>query len=167
MKGLLMYFVLVVAAVLQAVFPTWRWLGYANAPILLGVALYYALEHSHGMMLQAAILAGLVQDALCMIPLGYSSFCFLVAAVIASRFRDIVFVHELATHTLFGALASGGVTLALYGLLGKDNLVILRPAWALWRVAGSIALGAVLIPLEFEILEASDRMLGNIEEKET
>lgn len=167
MKSLLLYFALVAGALLQAVFPTWRWLGYAHAPILLGVVLYYALEHSRGMMLQAAILAGLVQDALGMIPLGYSSFCFCIVAVVASRFKDIVFVHELVTHTLFGALASGGVTLALYGLLGKDDLILLRAGWAIWKTVGAALLGAVLVPLEFEILEAADRMLGNVEERET
>lgn len=166
MKVLLMYFSLVGAAVLQAVFPTWRWLGHAHVPVLLGVVLYYALEHSRGMMLQAAVLAGLLQDALGMIPLGYSSFCFIVVAVIASKFKDIVFVHELVTHMLFGALCSAGVTLALYGLLSREDLVALGFGWALWKTAGSLLLGAILVPLTFELLEAADRMLGNVEEGE-
>ena len=102
-------------------FPTCRWLGQANAPILLGLVLYYALAHSRGTMLQAAIFAGLLQDALGMIPLGYSSFCFCVVALVVSKFKDMVFVHELVTHMLFGALASGAVTLALYGLLAQGR----------------------------------------------
>jgi rod shape-determining protein MreD len=158
---------LVFGAVLQAVFPTWGWLGHANAPILLGVVLYYALAHSMGMTLTAAILGGLLQDALGMIPLGYSSFCFCLAGVLAGKFKDIVFVHELVTHVLFGALAAGGVTLMLYILLGKDGLVALQGGWAALKTAGSILLGAVLVPLEFELLGTVDRMLGNVESRGT
>lgn len=156
---------LVLAAVLQAVFPTWGWLGHANAPILMGVVLYYSLAHSLGMTLTTAVLAGLLQDALGMIPLGYSSFCFCLVALLVSKFKDIVFVHELVTHVLFGALAGGGVTLALYILLGKDGLVALQPGWAALKTFGSMLLGAALVPLEFEILGAVDRVLGNVESR--
>lgn len=166
MTGLLMCFVLIAGAVLQAVFPTWRWLGEANVPVLMGVVLYYTLAHQGRLMLPAAILAGLLQDALGMIPLGYSSFCFVVAALIISKFKDLVFVHELVTHMSFGALASGAITLALYALLAHDGAVSLRPAWAALKTVGSMVLGAVVIPLEFELLEALDRMLGNVELRE-
>lgn len=156
---------LVLGAVLQAVFPTWAWLGHAHAPILMGVVLYYALAHSMGATLAAAIVGGLLQDALGMIPLGYSSFCFCLVALLAGKFRDIVFVHERVTHVLFGALAGGGVTLLLYILLGKDGLVALRPGWAALKTGGSVLLGAVLVPFEFELLGAVDRMLGNLESR--
>jgi rod shape-determining protein MreD len=164
--SLLMFFALVAGAVLQAVFPTWRWLGQAPAPVLMGVVLYYALSHSRRHMLQAAIVAGLLQDALGMIPLGYSSFCFVVAALLVSKFKDIVFVHETLTHMSFGALASGAVTLALYGLLSKEDLVSLPGGWAALKTVGSMLLGAVVVPFVFEILESLDRTLGNTEARE-
>ena len=126
MIRLLMFMAVIVGAVAQAVFPTFRWLGQANAPILLGLVLYYALAHSRGTMLQAAIFAGLLQDALGTIPLGYSSFCFCIVALVVSKFKDMVFAHKLVTHMLFGALASGAVTLALYGLLATAGLVTAR-----------------------------------------
>ena len=167
MTSLLMIFALVVAAVLQAIFPTWLWLGHAHPPVLLGVVLYYALAHSQRHMMQAAIVAGLLEDALGMIPLGYSSFCFVVAALVVSKFKDIVFVHETLTHMSFGALASGAVTMALYGLLSKDDLVALPAGWAVLKTIGSMLLGAVFVPLVFEIMESLDRTLGNTEVRGT
>ena len=148
MKILLMLLALVAAAILQAVFPTWRWTGQATAPILLGVVMYYALSHSRATMLQAAILAGLLQDALGMIPLGYSSFCFCMVGLGVSKFKDMVFVHELVTHMIFGGLASG--------------LVTLRPAWAFLKITGSLLLGALIVPLECEVLTSLDRMMGTV-----
>jgi len=162
MKILLMLLALVAAAILQAVFPTWRWTGQATAPILLGVVMYYALSHSRATMLQAAILAGLLQDALGMIPLGYSSFCFCMVGLGVSKFKDMVFVHELVTHMIFGGLASGLVTLGLYMLLSKDDLVTLRPAWAFLKITGSLLLGALIVPLECEVLTSLDRMMGTV-----
>jgi rod shape-determining protein MreD len=166
MTSLLMSLALIGGAVLQALWPTWRWLGHAHAPVLMGVVLYYALAHSRRHMLQAAILAGLLQDALGMIPLGYSSFCFTVVALLVSKFQDMVFVHESLTHMSFGALTSGAVTLALYGLLSKDDLVSLQPGWAALKTFGSMLLGAVVVPLVFETMESLDRMLGNTEARE-
>lgn len=165
MTTLLMFMAVIVGAVAQAVFPTFRWLGQANAPVLLGLVLYYALAHSRGTMLQAAIFAGLLQDALGMIPLGYSSFCFCVVALVVSKFKDMVFVHELVTHMLFGALASGAVTLVLYGLLSTAGLVTLAPGWTALKVVGSMFLGAIIVPFEFELVEGLDRMLGNTAER--
>ena len=163
MIRLLMFMAVIVGAIVQAVCPTFRWLGQANAPILLGLVLYYALAHSRGTMLQAAIFAGLLQDALGIIPLGYSSFCFCIAALVVSKFKEVVFAHKLVTHMLFGALASGAVTLALYGLLATAGLVTLAPGWTVLKIAGSMFLGAILVPFEFELVAELDRMLGNTE----
>jgi rod shape-determining protein MreD len=165
MTSLLMFVAITIGALVQAVFPTFRWLGHANAPVLLGITLYYALAHSRGKMLQAAIFAGLLQDALGMIPLGYSSFCFCLAALVVSKFKDLVFAHELITHMLFGAFVSGAVTLALYGLLAAAGLVTLAPGWTALKIAGSMYLGAIVVPFEFKLVAGLDRMLGNTEER--
>lgn len=165
MTSLLMFMAIIIGAVAQAVFPAFSWLGQVNAPVLLGLVIYYALAHSRGNMLQAAIFAGLLQDALCMIPLGYSSFCFCIVAIVVSKFKDIVFVHESVTHMLFGALASGAVTLVLYGLLSVAGLVTLAPGWTILKVVGSMFLGAIIVPFEFELVAALDRMLGNTDER--
>lgn len=166
MTAVTMIFALICGAVLQAVLPTWSWLGHASAPLLLGVVLYYAIVHTRGTMLCAAVIGGLLQDSLGMIPLGYSAFCFCVAALTVARFKDLVFVHEAITHMVFGAVAAGLVTFVLYGLLAGSGQVALRPGWGMLKVVGSVLLGGVVVPLEFELMESLDRMLGNLETRE-
>ena len=167
MTTLLMWFVVVFGAVLQAALPAPTWLGQAQGPVLLGIVLYYGLAHTRPMMLQAAVLAGLLQDALSLSPLGYSSFVFCVVGLIVERFRDAVFVHELFTRMLFGALGAGAVTLGLYGLLAQEDLVAARASWVVLKTVGSLVLGAIIVPLECELLAALDRMLGNVEAQRT
>jgi hypothetical protein len=77
----------------------------------------------------------------------------------------MVFVHESLTHMMFGAIASGAVTLALYGLLSAADLVALAPGWTFLKVAGSMFLGALIVPFEFELIAGLDRMLGNTDER--
>ena len=163
MTALLMWFVVVFGAVVQAALPAPAWLGQAQGPVLLGIVLYYGLAHSRGLMLQAAVVAGLLQDALSMAPLGYSVFVFCVTGLVVERFRDAVFVHEFFTRMLFGALGAGAVTLGLYGLLAREDLVAARASWLALKTAGSVLLGAVIVPLECELLAGLDRMLGNVE----
>jgi len=160
-----MFFCLVCGAVLQAVWPTWLWLGQASAPFLLGLVLYYALSHGDGFMLLAAVLAGLLQDALGLIPLGYSSFCFCLTALIVSRFREMVFSGDWPAHILFGAVAAAGVSLVLSLLLSHDGRLLIGPGWTILKAFGAGLLGAIVIPFEFRVLEALDRMLGNLHER--
>ena len=61
----------------------------------------------------------------------------------------------------------GFVTLMLYILLAQGGLVTLRAGWGLLKILGSMLLGAVVVPLEFEVLESLDRMLGNVEARES
>ncbi len=167
MTGLVLLFGLIIGAVLQAVFPTFRWLGHAGAPVLLGLVIYYALTHPRGTMLMAAILAGLFQDALGLIPLGYSSFCFCVVGLAVGHYKNEVFAQEGLTHVLLGAVAAGVVTLMLYVLLSQAELIRAPLSWALLKTGGSMALGAVIVPLEFLALRRMDGMMGNLETRES
>ena len=160
-----MLFSLVCGAVLQAVFPTWLWLGEAGAPVLLGLVLYYALTHDDLIMWLAALSAGLLQDALGMIPLGYSSFCFCVVAWIVSRFRETVFSGDWPAHLMFGGVCGAGVSLVLSILLAQNGSLVIHPGWAVLKTFGAGLLGAVVVPFEFRLMESLDRMLGNIQER--
>ena len=157
---------IVCGAVLQSYMPPLHWLGHSQAPILLGLVLYYTLEHNRARMFQAAILAGFFQDTLSLVPLGFSSFCFCVAGAMVSRFKNVVFVQQWITHMLFGALANAGVTLALALLLIGNGLLTAGWPLILAKVVGALLLGAVIIPLEFWVVEALDRMMGNVEARE-
>lgn len=156
-----MFFALICGAVLQALIPTWRGMGQAHAPLLLGIVLYYALSPSRGLRWQAAVLGGLLQDAMGQIPLGYSSFGFCLAVLVVLRFREVVFERNVLLHALIGALASGGVTLMLGLLLAHDRAIGLMPGWAFRKLLGALLLGAVVVPAVYRLLESADEMLGN------
>jgi rod shape-determining protein MreD len=160
-----MIFALICGAVLQALIPNWRVMGQAHVPLLLGLVLYYALSPDRGLMWTAAVLAGFLQDALGEIPLGYSSFCFCLVALVVSRFREDVFAHEILMHAVAGALAAGAVTLALTVLLTHDQAVVLSAGRIALKLVGSVLLGAAVTPVVFHALEGTDRMLGNLYEE--
>lgn len=163
MTALVMLFAVVVGAVLQAFLPAFPWLGYAQIPILPGVVIYYALVGDRATMISAAVLSGLVEDTLGLMPLGYLSFCYCVAGLVCQGFRDVVIARQWTTHVFFGAAVYFGITLTCFLLLAKDNLVHVD----LWRVAlrlmGSLITGAVAVPLVFNLLQRLDKSLGNVE----
>lgn len=161
MTLLVLVFAVLTGVVAQALLPTsGAWLGAAQAPILLGVVLYVALVYDQRRMLICALAAGLLQDALGQIPLGYSSFGFCLAGLAAYRYQEEVFQHEGLTHAVFGAAASGLVTLVLYVLLRKDGSIHLSPVWALKKIAGAALLGALVTPLVCWLLAHLERRLG-------
>ena len=163
MKILVLFFSLVAGAMVQAVLPTPDWLGHAHAPVLLSLVLFYALAHNETETIWAAVLAGLLQDALGQIPLGFSPFCFCLVGMAVGRFRDAVFEHAVLTHMLFGALASGAVTLVLSLLLWQQDLIHMGPLAMCYKALGGLAIGGVVVPVAFGLLAALDRMLGTVE----
>lgn len=160
MNGLVMAFLLIAAALLQAVSPAAVLLGQARWPALAAVVVYYALARERRDWLWAAVLAGLIQDGMGLIPFGYSSFAFCLLAVSIARFRDVVFVHEAVTHMLFGGWMAAGSTLILYLLLTSTGLIALSVGQGLHKVAGAALLGVIVTPLTFYGCARMDQLLG-------
>lgn len=162
MTGFVMVLGMLLGGVLQAVLPTAAWLGGIRPPILLSLTLYYALTRDR-IPVGAALTAGLIQDALGMLPLGYSSLCFCGAAWLANRFRDAVFAGEWFTHAVFGALLAGVCTGALYVMLKVTaapepfHIPLARVAF---KITASLILGAVCAPLVCGGMERLERALG-------
>lgn len=165
MKTLTMIFALVCGAVLQAVLPAWTPMGQAKVPLLLCMSLYYTLSYERSVMLQGAILAGLLQDALGMTPLGYSSFAFVIAGIIVARFKDLIFVQQTLTLVLLGTVSAAGVTLLLFALLARGGMAEVPVLWMVLKTVGTMILGAVTAPLTFRLLTHLDQKLGNIEKR--
>lgn len=163
MNALTMLFALVCAALVQALLPAWDWFGQAKAPVLLMLVVYYALTRGRGWMLTAAVGAGLLQDALGIIPLGYSACLFAAIGLFVQRYRDEIFGFGVVTHIVIGGLAAGVVTFLLALLLVKDGLVVWEPAWVLSKILGAAGLGALSGPLVFRAIEHLDVRLGNLE----
>lgn len=155
---LVLLFSLLCGAALQALIPPWGALG--QVPVLLGLVLYYALGPAPGLMWIAAVLAGLLQDALGQIPLGYSSFCFCLVALGVSGIRGEVFEHEVLMHSIVGALAAIGGTLVLSILLIRERAVLLSGSHLALKLLGSLLLGAFVVPMVYAVMRRIDRMLG-------
>lgn len=166
MTAVAMAFMLLCGAVLQAVIPSSAWLGEARVPVLLACVVYYAFTRPQAAALRVAFLAGLLQDGLCMIPLGYSSFCFCLVTFVINRVRGEVFVHEWATRALFGALAGVAATAILYILLTHGGLLKMPLAKVVLKAAGVFLLGGVAMPIVFKIMESVEKKLGLLEVRE-
>ncbi len=162
MSALMLLFALLAGAVIEAVLPTWAFMAQASAPIILGMVLYYALYYPRSYGLTAAVLGGLLQDSLGLVPLGYAAVCFSVVAVLVAGFRELMFMHEWLSRMWIGALAAAGYTFFLYLLLKGSGLVGVGGAWIVLRLIGSALLGAGCVPLVMSLMETMDRKLGNV-----
>jgi rod shape-determining protein MreD len=160
MKLLVMLLALITGATLQALLPAWTWLGGAQPPVLLALVLFYAWTISRAGMLGCAFAAGLLQDALGQVPLGYSCLCFALAGLWAQRHRDDVDEQAIISQVLFGGLAAALVTLLLYVLLRHAGMISLSLGDALRKTLGTALLGAALTPVMFRIALGLERRLG-------
>ena len=167
MSKWVMLSVIMLAALAQAVLPGTPWLGHAKVPALMAVVVYYALARDRSDWLAAAILAGLVQDGMGLMPFGYSSFAFCVMALMVARFKDLVFVHETVTHMLFGLLTAAGVTFILYLLLRTGGGLEMGFGSALHKVMGTALLGAVVTPVIFMGCAHLDQLMGVVAPTDT
>ena len=162
---LVMLVLLVITAVAQCAMPGWAAFGGVKPPLLLSVVLYYALTRERWTMVACAILAGLLQDALSPVPLGYSTSCFCIIGFFASRFDTIVFIESAFTAAFFGALASCAFTLGVGTLLLRDGLLAAPLWWLIMRAIGCAALGAASAPIILRLGFWTDRMVGNVEKR--
>ena len=160
-----MVIVLMVAALLQLLLPGYASLAQVKFPFLLAGVLYYALNWDLAVVLVAALLAGLLQDILSPMPLGYSAFCFCIAGWIANRWRKLILTESVITPMFFGGIASMAVTLALYVLLARGDLIENAIGWLFLRMIGAGILGMISTPLMFLFAGLLDRLVGNVEEK--
>lgn len=158
-----MLFLLVAGVAVQSLLPAVAWLGYATAPMLGSIVLYYALYRGGVVMLAAAIIAGLFQDSLSMIPLGYSSFAFAVVALAIERYRDLLILQSAFTHVVFTAVLHAVVTLFLMLLMLHDGLIAWQPSVLLVKLPGSVLLGMVTGPLVIGAAHALEEKLGLIQ----
>ena len=165
MNLLALIFSLLVAALVQALLPTTRWTGYAPVPVMASVVLYYALLRPRAILLAAAVGAGLVEDSLGQMPLGYSVFCYCVMGLLVEHFRDSLLVRQWTTHAMLGLLANLGLTLVLMLLLAKDGLIVPDLLHTVLRLVGALLLGAVTAPVVVAALDSLEQTLGMADEE--
>lgn len=163
MNTLVLLFLIAVGALVQAMIPAIPELGLAKVPVLAAIVVYYALVRERRDLLWAAICAGLVQDAMGLIPFGYSPVAFGISGWMIARFKDLVFVHEVLTHMMFGLLMAALSTCVLFFLLTSTGLIEMTVSHALHKVAGTALLGAVITPLAFLGCSRLDRLMGLVD----
>lgn len=162
MTAVVMIVMLLGGALIQSLAPPVGWLGEAKAPVLAAVAVCYALGPSEGRMLAAALGAGLIQDALSPIPLGYSALWLCVAGFLIHRTRGIIFSDSWAGAAVLGAAVAGGITVAIYFSLtmGDEEWIRYGWTWVIRKAGGTAALGAGVTPPLFFVITRVERALG-------
>lgn len=156
-----MAFLLLTAAVLQSLMPAAAWLASSKTPFLLGVTIYYALTNSRGTAAAAAVLAGVLQDSLSPIPLGFSALCFAVGALAIHHFRGVLFRDSVLTVAALGAALGALTTLALYVMLMLGTDTVSMPWWwLLLRMGGGAVLGLLAAPIVWAAAGAIERQIG-------
>jgi cell shape-determining protein MreD len=163
MTPVTMLFLLVAGTALQSLIPAVPWLGYATAPLLGSIVLYYALYRGGLVMLTAAIIAGLFQDSSSLIPLGYSSFAFAAVALVVERYRDLMVLQSAFTHIVLTAAVHAVVTALLMMLMLYDGVIAWPAARLLWKIPGAVLLGMVTGPLVIAAAYALEEKTGIIQ----
>ncbi|WFB35105.1 rod shape-determining protein MreD [Kiritimatiellota bacterium B12222] len=163
MNRLVMWVSLLACAMIQGMLPSWQSMGQAKPPLLLGAVIYYALSRENTLYLEAAILAGLLQDSLDLTPHGFSVLAFVTVGLLVHQYRDRVFGEHWFTHIMLGVACSVLVTFILYILLVGGSLRKDIPfSFVLTKALGMSLLGIVIIPLVYKSVETLDHAMGNV-----
>ncbi|HMP90593.1 MAG TPA: hypothetical protein PJ991_10350 [Kiritimatiellia bacterium] len=155
-------FLLLAGSALQSLFPAVAWLGYSTVPVLAALVVYFALFRRAAATFAFAILAGMFQDSLSLIPLGYSSFTFSLGALLIFKYRELMLVQSGLTHMLLTAALHALSTLLLMILLLKDGLIYWQSLMLL-KIPGAIVLGLLAGPVVVAATRALEEKLGLIQ----
>lgn len=162
MIGVAMFLLVLTAGLIQDLVPTAFLAGGVKLPLLLGITLYYARGHTFTIALVAAILAGIFQDSLSLVPLGYSSFLFGVFVLVVQRLRGALHGRPWQIAAATGALGYAVFIILMQLLLTVTTDYLTGPTWLFWvRVGMAALLGAIVTPLVWMTARHLDEMLGN------
>jgi rod shape-determining protein MreD len=157
----IMALLLLLAALAQSLVPSVASLGSAKMPFLLGVPIYYALVHRRGMVVAAALLAGILQDSMSPLPVGFSGLCFVVSGLAIHQAREVLFRDSPFTVAVLGAGVAAVGTLMVYVMLRLGTETAAVPLWWLGlTMGGNGLLGIVAVPLVWWVAGSLDRRAG-------
>lgn len=166
MKMAILALLLLAAALFQSLTPAFALLASVKFPVLLGVTIYYALAHERGWWITAAILAGLLQDSLSLLPIGCSSLCFVLFGLAIYHTREFIFRDSLLTVAALGGGLAAAEVLLVYGMLRMSTEVVPAPFWWLGlKMGGSALLGLVTAPLVSLAAGMMERHVGVTQEE--
>ncbi len=142
-----MLLMLLAGTILQLTLPSLRWLGYPVFPVLTSLVLYYALYRGGGLMIFTALVAGLVQDSLSLIPPGYSSLGLLAGAMLVARYRDLLILRSPFTHAMLTAIFHTAMVIWLMLSMLSNGNITWQPVWLAWKIPGALLLGIITGPV--------------------
>ena len=162
MTILVLFFLLFSSTLVQILIPPCALLAEAKVPLLMGVVIYYAMAQPRGLMLGAAIGAGLSLDALSLTPPGYSVLWFCAAGLLINRYRDVVLPPSVPTAAAAGLALGILTTFATYLMLraGREPLIMISAGRAAWKAVGTGLLGLVAAPLVFLVAVRLEKLVG-------
>lgn len=156
-----MALLLLLAALAQSLVPAVAFLGSVKMPFLLGVPIYYALVHRRGMAVLAAVLAGILQDSLSPLPVGYSGLCFALFGLAIHYAREVLFRDSPLTVAALGGALAALVMLMVYVMLRLGTEMAAVPWWWLGlKMGGNALLGVVAVPLVWLVAGSLERHVG-------
>ncbi len=155
-----MTLLLLLAGLLQSLFPPLVWLGQAKAPVLMALATYYAIAHGRVAMLCVAVVAGLFQDSLSSLPMGFSTVCLSALGLAIQSQRGMWFYETTGTAVMLGFAGGALMTLAIYLLLLSGQEYAPAPAgWVAAKAFGAGFLGALITPAVWMLAAWMERRL--------
>ncbi len=160
MRTLIYLFALIIGSVIQAILPCWTAFGHVKAPILMGLTLYYALTGEQRSAITAAFVCGLVEDAMGMVPLGYTSPAFCLGTLIVNNNRQEIYTHHPITHILCGAFTAALTIVVLATFLLLTGEIAFQALILLHKILGAALLGAITAPLTFILMRRLEKSLG-------
>jgi|GEM_PF-582423 len=162
MRWVTLFFMLLLAAVLQSAVPPVLVLGGAKLPFLLSVALYYTFTHEMDAMVVAIVTAAVAQDALGLVPMGFSLPLFFLVSMSFLSARHSLQADEFLTRMMIGGIAGFAVTLGLFLALVWTGAVHMDMGHGLARALGTAVAASLTTPLIFGLAGWLDRVAGNV-----
>ncbi len=164
----MLLFLTLAGGLLQSLLPGIPAMGMAKTPVLLCVSLYFAVERSREWTVAAALAAGLLQDALSLLPVGYSAFVFCLLGLAVHPLAGLVIKDSPGTAAMLCGVGAVVGTALLYAMLTVGTDYVPAPwSWVLLKIGGTGLLGAVAAPAIWAFARRLDRVLGNAPADET
>lgn len=160
MRVLVLILKVILAGSLQAVAPTAPWLGSVRPPFLLALTVDEAMRGTPPWALVVGCIAGLIQDAMGLAPLGGAVLCYGVVALLCSRLRVDVFTSALLARAFVGAAATVTVMAGWGLLLSVAGYVSLELGQFIVRMIAAAILGALSTPFVALAAQWVDERLG-------
>lgn len=160
MSSLWITFLLLAGASIQTLLPPWAFIGSLEWPVLTGLLIYIALRARRNQVIGAALLAGLLYDALSPAPLGISLPFFILLGIGLYAVREELFSDQIVTYSVLGLLSVLLKTVYFSAVLSACGLRPFHLGTVMVRIAGGFILGALTAPLVYFSVSALQHLLS-------